>query len=1159
MRKGLKHLVIGIMAAALAFVSVNAAAQDFEDRKEVQLSGVEAPKKVERKTLEQEEGSGPKVEFETDEMASARQASEAENADKTEQFEAQQSAIRKLQMRIKNTDEDDKEKPKLMARLGDMLWQKARFYDLRSYEFLAAANAAEDAGDMAKRDELLAKKDADQKTNFETRTEMLKLYQDIIKYHPDYPDMDKIRYYLAFNYAEMGQGADAYAQYSGIVREHANSKYLPEAYLGMAEYTFTIEEDMPAALKQYQKVVSIDASSSAAAYAMYKMGWCYFNLGEPKKALAQFEKVIHEADESGRRTDMRKEAVKDLVKAYSMWTEAKPANAFKYFSSITKDPDEVNMMMERLARLYQESGMIEESNAIYNKLIENNIGKFKIVNYQHEIMLNVETLSNPERLAAEIQRTVRLFVKARDENFEGATPQAVKEESDKLAQYASDTGKWYHMTYQNTKNAIYRSLAFDIYKTYLTNFPDATDSYEVMYYYADMAFTQKDYSEAAKAFERVLDLNDQGRVPQTPETDVMLKDAAHGAVLAYDGLMGENNTNKEACPDMPKIEQSDNPEDYKPLEIHECRLKFIEASKRYARIDTSAEFAINAKYKAAKIYYGYNHFAESRPLFMDITRDAPESEAAVYSANYLLETYRMTMEYEAMRQAITDIKANTRFMNSQQPLMPTFIDYMNNFEEQLDYMICLEKEKNKAWLEAARCMEGYAKNHKDSENAPRARWNAAIDWHKGQDINRSLQSLSSILQDSQTDPTLKDLAPRAMYTIGLDYHELAVYSEAARFYEMFVSMYPNDKEACVAPGAEPSKDPCAKQALANAATFRRGLGEYEKSVEDYDLFAKMFPKDKAEMAMLKFQTGRIYFDQKKYSAAQDRFQEYIKSFARFGLPAYELAAYTYLGKIYTRRGNPKEASKWYEKAESLFSSKKVTDWLKTAAPGDEMLARDAAAEARFMRGEQLFKEVLEIKLQDPSVSPKKVDKFLQTQIQKKSAKLLEATPIYQEVITKYKSPRWGLAALVRLGMMFHDVAHQIETAPTPPGLHEDVEIAYVELLLDFSAQFEEKAIGFYTGAVQKAAETGYFSEYTNEAQKRLFDLRPMEYQSSSEVKATPNKMGIMYHSGKLYTNLDELRGTAVEDDHKVMEMPSEDPKPAEAQPEAAAEPAADAQ
>ncbi len=1116
---------LGALAAMCAFAPVASFAQDtsFAEKKQVEIKGNTERKTVERKTIEQEEGAGPKVKFETDEMAA--------NAAEAEKIELQASAIKKIQLRIKNTDEDDPAKPELMERLGDMLWQKAKYYDLKSYDDLNASYEAEEKGDNAAKDKWLKKKDEDAKTSRSARDEMLKLYREIIKYHPDYEQIDKIRYYMAFNLAEMGYAGEAYEQYSGIVREHSNSKYLAEAFLGMAEYTFTIEEDMPLALQQYQKVVSIDPSTSSASFAMYKMGWCYFNLGEPKKALAQFEKVIREADAAsadGRRSDMRKEALKDLVKAYSMWEDAKPANARKYFKSFAADDNEVNDMMERLARLYNEGGRVADSIYVYNNLIKENMGQFKIVDYQYEIMLNVDSLGDPAATAQEINRTVLLFVKARDEKFDGATPEAIKSSYDKLEEYTRETAKFYHITYQTTKNPLYYSLAFEIYKTYLDNFPEAKDNYEIMYYYADMAYFRSNFAEAAKYYDRVLEINENGEFS---------KDAAHGAVLAYDKLMkSTSESDKAACPDIPETPEAKPGEEqvYPEYEIAACRLNFIKASKRYAKIDTSAEFAINAKYMAAQIYFDYNHFDEAKPLFLEITKENPKHELAVYSANYLLDSYKVKGEYEGMSKAITELKSNNEFMANTTPLMPEFIDIMNTYEEALDFKFCEEKEKKKRWEDAAHCYESFAARHKGSEDAAKALWNASLAWENGSEIGRAIESRVALLTSGETDENTRALAPRAMYAIASNYHSLAVYSEAARFYEMFVKQFPNDREACMPIGAEPKKDPCAKDALQNAAVFRSGLGEYEKAIEDFDLFAKMFPKDKNEMSMLKFQTGRIYFDQKQYDSAIDRFNDYLRNYAKNGTPGRSIATKTYIGKAYWAKKNYKEALKWFTQAENDYASSSVQKWIKDADPVDQDQARNAAAEARFMRGESLFKETLDIKLTDPSVSPRKVEQYLQTQIKKKSEKMNEASPIYLEVITKFNSPKWGLASLTRLGMMFDDVAEQIEKAPTPPGLPEEVELVYVEMLLDFSSQFEEKAIQFYEKAVQTAAQTGWFSEYTVEAQKRLFDLRPDEYRSASEVKAKPNKTIETYHTGALYTDLEELRGNVTREKRKVV-------------------------
>jgi hypothetical protein len=60
--------MMGAMAAAFAMTATAAMAQDvaFEEKKQAVIKNAKEPEKAQRTTLEQEEGAGPKVDFETD-------------------------------------------------------------------------------------------------------------------------------------------------------------------------------------------------------------------------------------------------------------------------------------------------------------------------------------------------------------------------------------------------------------------------------------------------------------------------------------------------------------------------------------------------------------------------------------------------------------------------------------------------------------------------------------------------------------------------------------------------------------------------------------------------------------------------------------------------------------------------------------------------------------------------------------------------------------------------------------------------------------------------------------------------------------------------------------------------------------------------------------
>src|SRR5690606_17232724 len=138
------------------------------------------------------------------------------------------------------------------------------------------------AGNASKAEELRRLQAEDEKTAQEYREKTIQVYAQIIGDFPLYENSDKVLFYLAFNLGEMGRTQDAHEFYQQLVRDFPESKYIPDAYVGLAEYTYVVDENMELALDQYQLAIDSDPEGPVAGYAMYKQGWCYFNMGEPK-------------------------------------------------------------------------------------------------------------------------------------------------------------------------------------------------------------------------------------------------------------------------------------------------------------------------------------------------------------------------------------------------------------------------------------------------------------------------------------------------------------------------------------------------------------------------------------------------------------------------------------------------------------------------------------------------------------------------------------------------------------------------------------------------------------------------------------------------------------------------------------------------------------
>lgn len=1073
-------------------------------------------KKVERQTLAEEEGKGPRVDRDS-------------NIDGWEQekLENLTKALKLMERRVQAGDPDEERYPEYLERLSEMYMKMARYYELRAFERLEQSREMEDAGKKGKAQELLRLKEDDEKEALAYRQKALDGLKRITKEYPRYENTDKAEFYQGFMYAEMGNSDKAKNHYHALVREHPDSKYISEALLGLAEYAY-LEEELDLADELYSQVIELDPDSDAAGYATYKKGWVYFNMGEAKSALQQFQNVVKMAEGRESRQSLKREAVKDLVKAYSMWDQASPKKAKKYFKKFAKDAEELNTMLERLARLYGEDGQVEKAITMYNRLIKDNKGQFKVVQYQIEIMLNIETYNDPNMTAQEVRRTVLIFNKARQERWEGISDEKEKEYYDMLEQYARETAKWYHLTAQTTKNPLYYALAYELYATYVDNFPEAQDNFEMMYYYSELLYWKKNWPVAAQRYDQVVEMALAMENPSAEEKTIMM-DAAYGAVLSYHKTMGEEPTKE--CPGIPEPPQPKKGEapTFPEFEIPECRTKLIASVDRYVKLVPESEELVDIKYTAARIFYDYNHFDESIKRFDDIAFTHSEDRLAMISANLLLDSLKIRKDYKGMWDYVKKFQGNEKLN------VPPFQGKLEELEVKLAFKFCNDTEQAEDWIEAAECYEAFAENYPMSEFADRSLWNASVDWENASEIGKAIDARIMLLKEFGD---ASDLAPDALYAIAQNYHGIAVYSKAAHFYELFSKRYPGKANACS------STECSAQSALSNAAAFRAGLGEYKKAVKDYDLYIERYPKDKQEIAKLKFNTGKIYFDQKEYGDAAERYKEYLDKYAKMGTPGRRVAAYTAIGRSYWRMNAKKYSVNYFEEAEEEFNSRTVKKWLEKGATEEDVTeTMNAAAEARFYQGEYIFAKAMEVQLYDEEslkLSESKQERHLQRKLKKKAEIMQEAIPIYTEVIQRFNSPHWGLAALCRLGMMFHDVAKQVENSPVPKRLTEDQKLIYEDILFEFAGKFEEQAVGYYVTAVQTAARLGWFNEYTTLARQRLFDLRPQEYRSASEIKAQPNQALLQWQRSDFYTDVEEAAGRKKKKKRRVVEMSAEE-------------------
>lgn len=987
-------------------------------------------------------------------------------------------AFNLLKKLIKSTSDRDPAKPDLYYRLSEMYWEKASNTDLMAGDeeerCLERANDNEQAEKRCQ-----AQKQAMLQKSQGYRDSAIKIYKHIVGNFPQYPRLDGVLFALAFNYQRKGKPEAAKRIYIELIKRYPKSPHVPDTLLNIGEIFFE-DGKVEQARKAYEKVVTSYKQSSVYGYSMYKLGWCYYNMNQHKIALKQFVKVLTYSRKmknkrgSKSRITLYKEAKRDMVKAYVHISDASPVKAIGFFRKVA--PEDYLDLAEKLADLYSITGQFENSNKLYRKLIKVNEKSYKVVSYQIQIVFNIRNIGKQTLSIKEVKRLVTLWKSAR--KFKDADPKRVAADGAKIKELVQTLAIQYHRQYMKTKSKKDAASAYILYQEYIETFPNDSEAYQNNFYYAELLYKLEKWAEAAKHYEKALELNPKGEYT---------KDAAHGTVLAYRKLLNIVNKRQQQGEKAKKKTSKEDDDDDKPREIpkpkelSEQQKRFIAACDLYSKYVKNSEYLVDISYDGALQYYDANQFDEAIRRFKDISEKYMSHRLAVYSANLLLDTYNLLGDYGSLNKQV-DI-----FLKIYPPERdPEFYKMLIALKQQSTFKECQVFEGKKQYLEAARCFFRYSKKFSKSEYVDKALYNSALNYKREKRIEQSIQVLLTLVNEHSTSK----LVPRALFKIASNLQDLAIYSKASDAYEFYAAKFPKEKNA--------------KIALRNAAIFREGLGELDKSLTNYEGYLKLVKDDPTESAKVFFSIGTIYKKQKKWKKVVDHYNDYRKKYGKTGPLDLLIESHTIIGNTYMVRGgrnNEKAAKKSYENAYKLFLKldKKQKDKLTTGMA--------AVAEARFKMGEFIFREFKASPLKGkPYRNLKKFIKEMTEKIKNKSQYIADARTIYSEVIT-FRSPNWAIAALARIGQMFQQLAEDIYRYPAPASFNEEQKEVFKGQMGDKALDVETKAVDAYVTCIKKAQDLRWVNAWSELAGKQLARLKPQEYRSNAEIRAKANKFG----------------------------------------------------
>lgn len=946
-----------------------------------------------------------------------------------------------------NRSKGERYLPDLYFRLAELYIEKSR---LVYFRILEEAGAEDKAAVVAPEARLL-------------KDQAVAVYRRIIAEFPDYIDNDKITFFIAHEYRELGNFPEMIKTYEDLIKKYPKSNFRFEAWLILGDYNFD-KQNFDEAIDNYRSILK-NQETYAHNMARYKLAWCYINKDKTALAVDLWEQAVKTptAPEPGveaadslsdkpLRLDVRQDALRDLAFYYAESRD--PKTALLFFQNLTLSRAEYRAALEKLARRFQIKTMYDESAKVYRELIkishdvDRNLEWAESVYEAAVAAKDLQHADDDVVMLAEVAARYKYWWRAGDEDKTvlGDFELLTRDLSTRLHAYAKEKGD----------DDLYRRAA-RAYDRYLSVFEDSPERLNMEWNYADTLYAGKDFVKAGRQYENVLQLLDKASPDAPPAaepaaattTTTTAAAAPAAATPAADPKKPEpkKEASKKPPPPTPGQKlvattgdvQGDKKQAmysailsyFEALKVEEKGSRFDSMMAREGIKDLGARFVsrfpddVNApqvKFNVARAYFEQGLFDRSIELFTAFVTEYPTHKDSITAAELTLDAY-------AQKEDFSGLAKQARVFGADARLDAGFRDRAGKMAEQAE-----QEEINRKTIAAegdvSKAIASFVVEKKGSEVAAKALHQAYViakdrrNLADMQAVGRQLiEEYSNTKYALEVLPGLADLAVR---TSQLE--------QAAAYYEEQARRFPDDA--------------ASDDLLEGAASIRNELGEFSAAMADYERLTKQGDENKrptwfAALAKVAAKAG-------DWRKAEDA-----------GLAVADNGAYGVIGNAIA--------------GEAAFRTGKpdvAIERLSAAVNGKGRNIEDAevwAARAQFLLGEVIRGEFERVSLSGGADDG--------AALQQKFALLDELEATYVSAI-QVGDPEWAMGGLYRIANAYKNAAEFLDTAPVPAGTSPEDEKALRAALGERSAPMKKKSQEALEACRAQAKKLEAFNRFT---------------------------------------------------------------------------------
>ncbi|MEW5803043.1 MAG: tetratricopeptide repeat protein [bacterium] len=891
--------------------------------------------------------------------------------------------------------------PEMYLRLAELYIEKSRLvYFLRK---------AESSGTSVK--------SLEQLESNALKNQAIELYLRILTNFPDFKDLDKVHFYLAHEYRELGQIDAMITQYRAIISAFKDSPYAAESYLLLGDYFFNAQ-DLDMAQRHYEAVLNYP-QSSGLAIARYKLAWCYINRANFQEAIKLFEESVTSLTDAGeldidtyKRVDVRIEALTDMAYCYGeCYKESTPSEAIAYFEKYAWARPVYTLALEKLANRYLIKNKWSHAAAIYRKLSTLRHDTEKLLEYSRRIFECVRSMEHFE----DADQDVGIMIAAlRKQKYSVHIPEEEKKKN--LADfelYARDMITRLHQKAREKKSKEDFIRAADSYKAYLEFFDSSPTYREMEANYAEALFAAQRYLDAGKQYEK--------RARAIPQKNRQREESLYSAVLSYYSALKQSK------------------DSLTPYQIASARGGLKTCGKAYTDDFPASPRVSNVLFNVAWITYDEGKYDEAIAEFSRFVDRYPGGEEARAAVHLILDAYNLKEDYAGL------MKYGQKILRSRKIQDAEFTNEIQKIVQAAEakiissFTVAALNDWDKKSDFSSGGGEGSA--GRDASLGEYALYALLAPSREKKDLGTLFTSGSQLIEHYPGSPKVEE-ALSLMVDSSL---RIGQFRLLAQYLEEYASRFPQKSGSL--------------DFLYQAARIREGLGQYDLANKDYQDYQGLLDRDAGRTNDARTGSGQTraqillaMADNAGHKGDNPAALRLLQSSRDLLPPQDQIEVDARIADLYAKEGDFDKAVVFAARAKKAYNPK-------SAKAGGDLSGNlpSVMAGMEYDLLEQDFKKYMGIQLKG-SIDNKLVAA---------KAKSLEALEKGYLAVIQYQSPERALAACYRSYETYREFARFLKESPLPELTPEEKE-QYLQLIDQQAQGYTKKAEQYRSACVEKA-------------------------------------------------------------------------------------------